>query len=110
MEFLGEQSGEAERDLKSVLVVALRRFPNLARAYLAQVGYSPRARSSVALCIYPAEAQSRDVVDEVQRAFSLMFAKGVDLDILFLTSAEEEDLRRVCAPFFNADSKGVGTA
>lgn len=100
IEFLGEKDGETERVLKSALLVALRRHPRIARAYLARVGFSPRSQPAVALCLFPSAAESSAVVDEVERAFAQIFAEGVELDILFPSEAEEEDLRRVCHTFF----------
>lgn len=100
VEFLGEQDGQAERTFKSELRAVFLRYPKVERAYLARIGFSPRSQPSVALCICPSAAELRDVVDEVQRSFARLFAEEVELDILFPTRAEEEDLRRVCRAFF----------
>ncbi len=105
VEFLGEQDGEAERALKSALIAAFRSHPRIQRAYLARVGFSPRSQPVVALCLFPPASESRDVVDDVQNTFACLFADGVELDILFLSQAEDEDLRRVCPTFFESSAK-----
>lgn len=49
IEFLGEQDGPAEQDLRSALRRDLANFPEAARAYLARVGYQPATKTVVAL-------------------------------------------------------------
>lgn len=105
VEYLGEQDGHVERALKSALQATFLRYPKVERAYLARIGFSPRSQPSVGLCLCPSAAESRDVVDEVQSTFARLFAEDVELDILFPTQAEEEDLRRVCRAFFEKDGK-----
>lgn len=107
VEFLGQQDGKVERELKSELQHVLRRYPKVARAYLARVGFAPQVQKSVALCLMPRSAEERTIVDEVGALFSDMFSADTHLDILFLTDEEEVDLRRVCDPFFPPTAKSA---
>jgi hypothetical protein len=99
IEFLGEQDGPAERELKTLLRVECRRFPSIQRAYLARMGFTPDAPISVGLCIAPSSAEDPAIVEAVQRAFSSLFASDAHLDIVFVDAEQERDLQRVCQSF-----------
>lgn len=99
VEFLGEQDGPPERELKALLQKELRRFPTVRRAYLARVGFAPDAAVSVALCIAPSSKDDQAIVQTVSRVFGAYFASEAHLDIVFLDAEQEEDLRRVCGSF-----------
>lgn len=103
IEFLGVQVGTAERELMNALELPLSRHESIKRAYLARIGFRPHEPTSIALCIAPKDAESARIVEEVSGVFRKLFAEGVALDILFLTAMQEEDLRRVCQPFFNRE-------
>jgi len=105
VEFLGEQDGGVERELKSNLRFIFQRHQQVETAYLARVGFAPQSRTSVALCLVPKSAESRAIIDDVNVAFSEMFSEESDLDILFLTGEQEIDLQRVCEPFFQSPPK-----
>lgn len=99
VEFLGEQDGPAERELKAMLKTELRRFPSIQRAYLARIGFASDAPGSVALCIFPSSTNDQKIVEVVQQTFSSLFASDAHLDIVFVSTAQEADLQRVCKSF-----------
>ena len=100
VEFLGEQDGLPERELKTALAADFAAVGDVGRGYLAQVGYQPTARPAVALCLRLAAGDPSIVAERVGRLFAARFARGVPLDIVFLSAEQEADLARVCAPFY----------
>lgn len=100
VEFLGAQDGPVEAKLKAVLSGELAQFPEISRAYLARVGFQPENKTSVALCLRGPGANEAVIVQRVGARFAEIFNKQVFLDILFLTSQQEVDLKRVCSAFY----------
>jgi hypothetical protein len=100
VEFVGEQDGLAEQQLKAALAAEFATRPQVHRAYLTQVRYAPDGPHDVALCIRGVE--DRTVVDAAEACFASIFASNVHLDIMFLTDAQEQDVQRVCKSFFSA--------
>jgi hypothetical protein len=101
IEFLGEQDGEPERRLKSLLTPGLAGHPSIRRAYLAQLGFAPNVPPAVALCLVSAEEENAEVVDHVGRVFNNLFASGIPLDIVFVSAEQEAHLARVCSAFYS---------
>ena len=99
IEFLGEQDGDVERELKSRLISVLAGFSVVQRAYLVRVGFQPDAAPSVALCLV-SEQHDPAIVEKVRRQFASLFAADVFLDMLFLDPSAEADVARVCSPFY----------
>jgi hypothetical protein len=100
IEFLGEQDGPSERQLKELLVPELRRHSAIKRAYLARLGFQPHAEPSVGLCLVSLAGEAPALVASCAALFRGLFADGVPLDIVFLTREQEEDLVRVCRAFY----------
>jgi hypothetical protein len=100
VEFLGEQDGPPERVLKADLAADFAAVGDVRRGYLARVGYQPNARPGVALCLRLDSGDEAVVAERVGRLFAATFARGVALDILFLSAEQEADLARVCRPFY----------
>jgi hypothetical protein len=100
IEFLGEQVGPAEDAIKRALEPLLLGNPDVSEAYLAQVGYRPDESRSVALCLAPSAAHSESLLLGVSAVARRVLAKDVSLDVIFVSEAQLEDLRRVCRPFF----------
>lgn len=98
--FVGEQDGEPERLLKSVLIAELSARPEIERAYLARVEYPDGVH--VALCLVAQEDPS--LVERVGARFGEIFARPQHLDILFLRPAQEAELQQVCPPFHDGAS------
>ena len=99
IEFLGEQDGPAERELKARISGALDLFPSVHRAYLARVEFEPGDGVSVALCL-AADQPDPAVVRTIQKEFHGLFAQGAFLDILFVSAEQESDVARVCSAFY----------
>ena len=100
VEFIGEQDGPPERELKSELgrIFASRR--EVARAFLVRVRYPGTSDVVVALAISAPEDPG--LADQVGQVFWRMFSRGACLDITFLKPDAEAQVARVCMPFYTA--------
>jgi type III secretion system (T3SS) SseB-like protein len=96
--FLCEQDGIPERELKSAIVVKLREFAIVRKAYLARVDYGNCEQYNVALCL--SSPEDRQIVDAVGKVFHEMWRSDQYLDILFLSPEQEYLLGTVCKPFY----------
>ena len=100
IEFVGEQDGENERRLKSQLAPVLQQHADVERAYLARVGFQPTDRPSVVLCLATSAGENLKVLRQIEEVFRTIAPANVFLDVAFLTAAQEEDVSRVCPPFY----------
>ena len=101
VEFLGEQDGPVEQQLKTALSREFAQAPQVLKAYLAKIGFQPAAQTSVALCLNAPGADQSAIVKRVSALFAQLFAKAVHMDILFLSNGQEADLQRVCSAFYS---------
>jgi hypothetical protein len=104
IQFVGEQAGPVENDLKAKFQDLLAQTTTVRAAYLAQVSYGNTPDHSVVLCI-----RSTVGIDEsLQKYLGLIFTKAFrpdqHLDILFIRDDQEEELRKVCKPFYETDN------
>lgn len=99
LEFLGEQDGENERRLKTLLIPLLARHHHIARGYLARAGFRPGDPVSVVLFLIGPD-RADGLLADIQAAFHTFAPRDVFLDVAFLTDAQEADLSRVCPPFY----------
>jgi hypothetical protein len=100
LRFLREQYGAPEQILKSKLVNEL--FQNdarILRAYLAQVDLGSGI-PNVALCLKTTTGPDAMIAQNALRVFSLLFRRQDVLDVLFLNDEQEQQLVRVCNPFY----------
>lgn len=102
VEFLGEQDGVAERNIKSQWASLFEGQSGVARAYLAKVRYPCSGQVAVALCLVPSSRKVRHVAQEANGLFARMFKSGESLDTIVLTAEQEPQLRSVCDPFWGA--------
>jgi len=100
VEFVGEQDGPPERELKGALCLAFKARPDVARAYLCRVRYDRAGTHAVALALSAPEDPG--LADQVGQVFWQMFGRGVPLDIMFVESDVEMRLAKVCSPFYSA--------
>lgn len=100
IEFLGEQDGPPERQLKTLLIEGLRQHSTVRRAYLARLGFAPVTTPSVALCLASTAGEDRRLVEICSGIFSSLFNSETALDIVFVSPEQEADLARVCSPFY----------
>lgn len=100
IQYIAEQDGDPERELKSRLTKVFEAYPALEKAYLVLVRYDEAPQGSVALCLV---SRSKDpaLFKAVSTAFASVFATHVHLDILFITPGEAARVEKVCRPFYS---------
>ena len=99
VEFIGEQNGHSEQEVKARWKTILNRHPEVQRAYLALAAYDHRENYQPVLCIPSMAEQDVRLVDELAEPFKDIFARDCALDIVFLTAEKEEEVRKVCRAF-----------
>jgi hypothetical protein len=104
LEFLGEQDGAAERQLKDALVALFRRDPTVDRAYLARVRYDGTTNGVMLGLLTDSDEDSEVLVEQAGKAFASIFNAGAHLDTIFLTDQRDAEIRRVCAAFYERPS------
>ena len=88
--FLSEQDGPGERDFKAALVPILKDRPEIVH------GSEP----PVVLCVRSRIGEDATLLQRSAATFHKMFSVETALDILFLDAAKEEEVGRVCRPFY----------
>ena len=101
IEFIGEQDGPVEQELKDNISTWLEGDRHVSEAYLAIVGLQPADPRSVALCLVSSRPHDTSLVQGVLAIFAKLFKETEFMDILFLSDAQRDDVRRVCRPFFS---------
>jgi hypothetical protein len=101
IQFLGEQDGSSERELKARLVVLFSRRTTVRTAYLARVVYGKQSPVTVALCLRAQPGLEQPLVAAIGGVFSEMFSRREHLDIFFLDAEGEVELMAQCRPFFS---------
>ena len=101
-DFVGEHAGVPEGEFKREVVSLLCGREDVLRAYLAQVKYGRSGEFNVALCVASARGEDQEFAGEIASIFRGMFGAREHLDILFLRSSQEAELRKVCCPFYSA--------
>jgi SseB protein C-terminal domain len=99
VEFVGEQDGPFEQDLKTRWKVVLSQHPEVQRAYLALAAYNQGESHQPVLCIRSSGEKDVRLVHELAAPFKDLFARDCALDIMFLTAEKEEQVRKVCRAF-----------
>lgn len=100
VEFLAEQDGVPERELKAELCRGLEELPAVRRAYLAVVQFSGKSSQSIALCLVASAGSESTVVPKIGAVFFRMFNPDQSMDIMFVNDSQELLLSQVCTPFF----------
>ena len=115
VQFVGEQDGPPERELKEKLATSLRPM-GVQKAYLAVVSYAERKgpqnaagdgagpELNVALCLSLTDtaAEKSEIVQRASHDFAAMFGPTQHMDIIFLTDQQDVALKKVCQPFYIA--------
>jgi len=99
IEFIGEQDGPAERELKAALVDIFKNNSAVLKAYLAIAEYAD-GTVNVVLGLKSAAKSETEIAQRVHAAFSAIFNRHMHLDILFLDPAREASIAKVCKSFF----------
>jgi hypothetical protein len=100
VQYIGEQDGGPERELKTAVSKVFDSYPGVTKAYLVRVKYDESAEVNVALCLQSSVREMK-LVDEIRSAFKALFRLGEHLDIMFVTPAEAQRIEGVCFSFFS---------
>jgi hypothetical protein len=98
--FVAEQDGPSERDLKVRIVELFHHEPAVERAYLALAEYGDGTGAHVTLAIKCSYGEDQALVRKLMSIFGEMFSAHEHLDIIFVRPDQEHQLRDVCAPFY----------
>jgi len=101
LRFIGEQDGIPEREFKERVVALLDGCGIVERGYLTRVAYEPASAEVVALCLLTQQPQDA-LLREIGAVFASMFGRDQHLNILFIDRDQEQELARVCPPFFES--------
>jgi SseB protein C-terminal domain len=104
LQFLGEQDGPPERELKFRLAQFFQSDQSVTTAYLARVAYGGES-FAVALCLRARFGFDRGLAEELGKIFASIFGSHEHLDIIFLSEAQQSELAIVCKPFFQVGEK-----
>jgi len=102
IQFLSEQDGQVERELKTKWVAILSQTPSVRRAFLAIVSYDRAATYQPALCISLLGGNEQALVDLLSTPFRQMFNSSQALDVMFLRPEQETQVAKVCRAFYEA--------
>lgn len=100
--FIAEQVGVPENEFKESIIDLFRGRDKPLRAYLAQIEYCEKQDFNVALCVAIESGEDEKLANDIAVIFRRMFGGHEHLDILFLSENQEEQLRKVCCPFFSS--------
>src|SRR5579871_4007428 len=98
--FIVEQDGPPERELKIKLIALFNSASWVRIAYLARVTYEDTGPMHVALCVRGQPGQNRIFAQRVGEIFDSIFGSHEHIDVLWITPEQESALGRVCRPFY----------
>jgi len=101
VEFVAEQVGTFEQEIKEALLPVLQRHTDIRRAYLVSVLYD-RKQQSVALCLESQARPDERLVKEVSEVFERKAGRSVYLDVIFLSNEQRVRVKNVAQPFYVA--------
>jgi hypothetical protein len=101
IQFVGEQAGPVEDDIKAKFRQVLADTPTVRSAYLARLSYGEPG-CSVGLCIRSSVGLDHSLQKRLTQIFTDTFSCDQHLDILFIREDQEQELQRVCGPFYDA--------
>ena len=100
IKFVGEQDGPIERDLKTRFVQVFSHESMVKSAYLARADHSDGTGIHVTLAISHSCGEEPSLIPKLASIFSSMFGSHTHLDMMFLREDQEQQLRAVCAAFY----------
>ena len=100
IQFLGEQNGPSEWELKRCLTELFESEKDVKSAYLVRTQYDKQLDSHVTLCLRTISEPDKKLVGLIGKSFAGIFAAHVHLDIIFLDDAREREVAAVCMSFF----------
>jgi hypothetical protein len=89
IDFIGEQAGPVEDDLKIRIRGVFTATPTVQRAYLARLAYGEPSGFSVGLCIRSAGGIDQQLQKQLAQVFAEVPCANEHLDILFLRGDQE---------------------
>jgi len=89
-----------EDDLKAKFRQAFAEMPAIRSAYLARLSYGEPAVYSVGLCIRSSVGMDHSLRQRLGQIFTDTFSRDQHLDILFIGDDQEQELKKVCRPFY----------
>jgi hypothetical protein len=102
LSFLGEQDGPPERELKAQFCQLLQNRACVQHAYLARVDYGNPGEYHVALCLRMTISDDAKLKKAIGEVFAQKFGRHEHLDVIFVREDQEDDLSKVCRPFYVA--------
>ena len=102
IDFVGEQAGPVEDDLKAKFRKILGKTSTVRSAYLARLSYGDTGGYSVALCIRSSAGIDHPLQKRLAQIFTDNFKRDQYLDILFIRDDQEQELKRVCRAFYES--------
>jgi hypothetical protein len=112
IEFIGEQAGPVEDELKAKFCREFKRGPSIravGSAYLARLSFGDSSQYSIALCIRSSVGVDHPLQKRLAQVFAEVFRSDQFLDILFIRDDQEQELRKVCKPFYVASASATQT-
>src|ERR1035437_311446 len=102
IQFVGEQAGPVEDDIKAKFREVLASTSTVRSAFLARISYGEPTGYSVGLCIRSSVGLDHSLQKRLAEVFTDTFSRDQHLDILFIREDQEQELQRVCRPFYEA--------
>ena len=102
VEFLGEQLGHAETEIKEKFIKIFEANRRVVLAYLVTVRYPDAEQPKVALCLTHSTGKDLALVQELGAEFRRMFNVQESLDIMFIKPGEMERIATVARPFYRS--------
>lgn len=100
VDFVGQQAGPGEDELKADFFRILAAKPTVQSAYLARIYRGKPSKPAVALCLRSSIGVDYKLEEELAGIFRARFRHDQRLDFLFLLEEEEMRLREVCPSFY----------
>ena len=103
VQFLGEQDGPPERELKLKLQAVLAKEPSVESAYLARVAYGDDSLpNGVALGVVATDnRRDEKIATAILKVFGQMYNKSQYLDVVFLSPEKQKEIAAVCKTFYS---------
>ena len=100
IEFLDEQRGPVEEELKQRWTAYFRTELSVSKAYLVRARYDNSGVTHVALCIEATDQNRQQIVRQTTGVFHEMFNRSQSLDVVFLRPDQEQRVASVSKPFY----------
>jgi hypothetical protein len=101
-EFLGEQDGPVERTIKAQWVPILSSRPEIRRAFLVRASYDGSSDVHVLLALRSTRGSDVSLLEALRVPYAAVFRADCPLDMMYVNSAQESQIERVCPPFYTA--------